>query len=113
MSANIVNLPHSSFPDNKVDGLTMVGYIEPVTNILSLAVDRNAFIVQRSGNYQRDQLLREMVGTVVVGATGNGHRQTEGSVISQYKKVRTSLGRRIGRRGLNRGVLGKEKICSL
>ena len=70
----------------------MVGDIEPVADIFPCTVNRQLLIRQRAADNERNQLLGEMVGSVVVGAAGNGHRQAVGPLVSLYQKIRPCLG---------------------
>ena len=56
----------------------MVFDIEPVAHVLALAVDGQLLAVQCVENDERDQLLREMEGAVVVGAVADEHGEVEG-----------------------------------
>ena len=64
-------------------------------------------------NHQRNQLLREVIRTIVVGATGNGHRQAVGTVVSQNQQVSGSLGATVRRAGVDRSFLGEEQIRTI
>jgi hypothetical protein len=44
----------------------MIFDIQPVTDLIALAVNRQRFTVQRIQNNQRDQFFREMVRAVVI-----------------------------------------------
>src|SRR5262249_31760907 len=71
MAANVVDLPDLPATEHRIDGPAMVADVNPVTDIESIAVDGNRDITLQVGNKQRDQLFRELVGTVVVGAASN------------------------------------------
>ena len=51
-----------------------------------------------------------MIRTVVVGAAGNGHRQTVGTVISQNQQICTGFGAAVRRAGVDRCLLGEEQV---
>ena len=51
-----------------------------------------------------------MGGAVVVGAAGNGHRQTKGPVVCHDEQVGAGLTGGIGAGGVERSLLGKEEI---
>ena len=59
---------------------------------------------------QRDQLLRELVRSVVVGAVGNVGREMIGIHICLYQHVRTCLTCRVRAVGIIRGGLIEERI---
>ena len=71
VSAHVVGLKQSSLLLYHINGFGMILYIQPVTDILAVAVDRKLFAVQGIVDDQRDQLLRELVRSVVVGAVGD------------------------------------------
>ena len=81
VTTDIVDFTHATLMDNQVDCLTVILHIQPVTDIQTLAINRQRLISQSIGNHQRNQLLREVVRAIVVGATGNGHRQTVGTCL--------------------------------
>ena len=84
--------------------------MEPVTDIFTGSVYGKLFICQGAADDQGDQLLREMIGAVVVGAARYGHRQSVRSVVRQHEKVCACLRGRIGAGGVERGCLCKEEI---
>ena len=91
----------------------MVFNIQPVTDIQTFAVNRQRFVSQRISNHQRNQLLREVIRTIVVGATGNGHRQAIGTVVSQNQQICCSLGAAIRRAGMDRSLLSEEQVRTI
>ena len=113
MSAHIVHLAHAALVNDQVDGPAVVLHIQPVAHVQALAVHRQRLVVQRVGDHQRDQLLREVIRAVVVRAAGDGHRQSEGPVIGQHQQVRARLGGRVGAGGVDRRLLGKEQVGSV
>lgn len=48
MAADIVNLSDSALPDNKVDCLAVIRYIQPVADIRTVSVNRKLLVIQRS-----------------------------------------------------------------
>ena len=91
----------------------MVGYVQPVSDILTVSVYRKLFVCQCAADHKRNQLLREVIRAVVVGASGNGNRGTEGSVVSQYKQVCACFGCRVRAGGVDRGILCKEQVRAI
>ncbi len=86
----------------------MIFYIEPVTDLVALAIDRQRLAIQCIEDHQRDQLLGEVIRAVVVGAVGDDGRQAVGTAPGAYQVVTGSLGGRIGAAGGVGGCLGKE-----
>ena len=54
-----------------------------------------------------------LIRAVVVGASGNGNRGTEGSVVSQYEQVCACFGCRVRAGGVDRGILCKEQVRAI
>ncbi len=73
----------------------MVADVQPVAYLLAVAVDRQRLARLRVGDDQRDQLLREMVGAVVVGAVGGQRRHAVGVVVRAHQMVGRCLRRRV------------------
>ena len=68
MAADVIYLAHSAVVDNKVNSLAVILDIKPVTYILACAVNGQRLVSQSVCDHQRDKLLGEVIGTVVVGA---------------------------------------------
>ena len=66
VSTYVVNLSYTSVVDDKIDCLTVILYIEPVTHVLACSVYREWLIIKCICNHKWDKLLREMVWSVVV-----------------------------------------------
>ena len=113
MSAYIVNLAYTSFVDDQVDGTAVILNIEPVADIFTLSVNREWFVVQSVGDHQRDQLFREVIRAVVVGAAADGHRQAVGSVVCENKKVSTCFGGAVRAACMDRSFLCEEEVRSV
>ncbi len=88
----------------------MILHIEPVADILALAVDRERLVIQCVDEHQRNELLRELIRSVVVGASGNGDRETECSVVCQDEQICRCLRAGVGAGGVKRGILMEEEI---
>ena len=63
---------------------------------LPRTVDRQRARFQSVADHQRDQLLGELVGAVIVRGAGNHNRQLVGDEIRAGQQVRTRLGGRVG-----------------
>ena len=110
MSADVINLTDTSVVDDQVDGLTVVGNMEPVADILACSVYRKRLVCEGTADHQRNQLLREVVRAVVVGAAGDRHRKSVGSVVSENEKICACLGGRVRAGGVERCLLCEEEI---
>ena len=75
----------------------MVAYVEPVADVLALAVDGNGSVLQRVQDDQRDELFGKLVGAVVIRAIRDDHRQAVGVPVSPHEVVAGRLRSRIRR----------------
>ena len=78
--------------DKKVDGTGMILYEQPVSNILTLAINGQWLAMTDVVDEQWDELLRELIRTVVVRAVGNNNRHAISVVISTNEVITGSLG---------------------
>ena len=74
VTADIVDLANTTLVDNQVDSLAVVFHIQPVADIQALTVNRQRLVSQSISDHQRNELLREVIRTIVVGATRDRHR---------------------------------------
>lgn len=56
-AADVVSVGNLTFVEDKVDGTSVVFYIEPVAHILTLSVDRQRFAVTDVIDKQRNELF--------------------------------------------------------
>ena len=110
MSADIIDLTDGSLVDDKVDSFAVILNIEPVTYIQSFAVDRERLIVKRIGDHQGDQLLGEVVRSVVIRAAADGYGQTVSPVVCKHQKIGRCLGRTVRRARMKGSGLRKEQV---
>ena len=75
-SADIVCLSHLTLMEDDVDGTGMIYYIQPVTDILTLTIYWQWLAMTDIVDEQRNQLLCELVWTIVVRAVGYDGRHT-------------------------------------
>ena len=66
--ANVVRLANSTFAQYRPDRSAMVCDIEPVTHILPVTVHRQALARHGVANHEWNQLFREVVRPIVIGA---------------------------------------------
>ena len=74
----------------------MILHIQPVTHLHTVAVNGQRLVVGGVVQHQGDQLLRELIGAIVVGAAGDVHRHAERLVIGPDDHVRGGLGSGVG-----------------
>ena len=65
----------------------MVVHVQPVADLLAVAVDRQRAVFQRVGDHQRDQLLGELVRPVIVGGARDHHRQLVGDEVRPRQQI--------------------------
>ena len=91
VSADVVGLEETAFLLYHIDSLGVILYIKPVADVLAVAVYRQFLAVQGIVDDKRDQLLRKLIGAVVVAAVGDIGREMVGIHISLHQHVRRSL----------------------
>ncbi len=91
MSAHVVNLAGASAMDHGVDGLAMVLHVQPVADVGTVSIYGKFFPFQDVFDDERDQLLGEMVGPVVVRAAGDADGHFVGIVICLDEEVRAGF----------------------
>ena len=97
--------------ENQVDGTGVVHHIEPVAHIDALAVNRQRLVVLDIVDEQRDQFLRKLVRTVVVGTVGDDRRQAVGVVVGTHEVVGRGLRRGVRTvRRVGRGLLERARV---
>ncbi len=86
-ASDIVGLGNLPFVEDKVNGAGMILDIEPVAHVLPLAVDGERLAVADVVDEQWYQLLRKLVGPVVVRAVGHDCRHAIGVMVGADKMV--------------------------
>ena len=69
VSADVVDLVYLSFVHDEVYGAAVVEDMNPVPHIETIAVDRDGLIVQSIQDDSRDELLRMLLGTIIIAAS--------------------------------------------
>ena len=75
-TADVVSLGNLTLVENHIDGTGMIHYIQPVAHILTLTIYRQWLAMTDIVDEQWNQLLWELVWTVVVRAVGYDGRHT-------------------------------------
>ena len=68
VTANIICFSASAFVEYQINGLRMVSYVKPVTNVLSPSVNGQRLLLYYITDYERNKFFRVLTGAVVVGA---------------------------------------------
>ena len=77
--------------EDEVDGTGMIDDIEPVANVLTLAINRQRLAMADIIDEQRNQFLRELIGAVIIRAVSHHDRHTIGIVEGTHEVVGRSL----------------------
>ena len=95
-AADVVSIARLALVENNIDGAGMVDHIEPVAHVLALAIDRQRLTVADIVDEEGDELLRELVGAVVVRAVGHQRGHAVGVVVGAHEVVAAGLGGAVG-----------------
>ena len=110
--SNVVDLANLTSGRYHVDSFTVVFHITPVTDLHTITVNRQSFMILCVTDHQRNQLLRELILPIVVAASCYFHRHPIGVVKSFHEGISRGFtaavrGVRIDQRGLR-----EEAFCS-
>ena len=111
--AHVVGLAHLAVGEHPLHRPAVVEDVDPLTAVRGRGVQGQGLVIEGQGREERDDLLRELVGPVVVGAVGDGHRQPVGLVVGAHGVVGPRLGGVVRRAGpvgrlLVEGLVGVE-----
>ena len=107
VSSDEVGLPHAALGEDVPHGGAVVLGVDPVADVLALAIELGADAVDDVGDLARDELLHVLVGAVVVGAVGDRGAQAVGAGPGADQHVGGRLGRAVGAGRLVRRLLGE------
>ena len=93
-----VGLPHPALGEDIPDRGGVVLGVDPVADVLALAVELGAHAVDDVGDLPGDELLHVLVGSVVVGAIGDRGAQAVGAGPGAHEHVGGRLGGAVGAR---------------
>ena len=110
VAADVVDLADAALLQDQVDGMAVILDVEPVADVLAVAVDRQLLVGQRVDDHQRDELLREVVRAVVVRAARDRRRDLVGAMVGHDEQVSTGLRSRIRARRLEVRLFREEEI---
>lgn len=107
ISSDEVGLPHAALREDVPDGRGVVLGVDPVADVLALAVELGAHAVDDVGDLPGDELLHVLVGAVVVGAVGDRGAQAVGAGPCAHEHVGGRLGGAVRRARAVRRLLGE------
>lgn len=109
MTTDVVGLTDSASGDHGVERTGVIFHIEPIADLVTLAIDRQRLAFQGIEDHQRDQLLGEVIRAIVVGAIGHHGRQAISTAPSAYQMIARCLGGRVGTAGGIGGGFGEQR----
>ena len=107
IGADEVGLPHAALREDVPDGRGVVLGVDPVADVLALAVELGADAVDDVGDLPGDELLHVLVGAVVVGAVGDRGAQAVGAGPGAHEHVGAGFGARVRAARVVRRLLGE------
>ncbi|CAM4327506.1 hypothetical protein PARU111607_14030 [Palleronia rufa] len=107
LAADVVAAAHGAARQHRQQRVGVILHVEPVADVLTLAVDGNRRTGEGLEDDHGDQLFGKVVGAVIVRAVGDDHRQAVGFAPGAHQMVAGGLGRGIGRVGRIGRVLGE------
>lgn len=90
-AADVVGLAEPAGFEHAADGAAVVLHVEPVAHLHAVAIHGQRLAGQGVDDHQRDELLGEVEGPVVVGAVGGDDRQAVGVVPGAHEVVARGL----------------------
>src|SRR3990172_10272048 len=107
VAADVVTLTLPSPLEDQRQRFTVILHVKPVADVEPVAVQRERFVGERIGDKQRDDLLRELVGAIVVATACDDHRQPVGVNVRIGQEIRRRLAVRV-RTVRGKGALFRE-----
>ena len=93
--ANVVGLARPALGQHCRYRGAVIAHVQPVAHVHPVAIHRQRLPMQRVQHHQRNQLLRKLQRTVVVGAIRGQGRQAVRVVVGAYQVIAACLRRRI------------------
>lgn len=107
LAADVVFFAHTSLAHDVQHRPVVVLHVNPVPDVLAIAVDWQVLSLAHVQDHQGQELLRELVGAVVVGTVGECHRQAVGVEVGHSQVVAGGLAGGVGAAGVVGGGLHK------
>ena len=86
-NADVVGLVDLTLVENNINCACVILYKQPVAYVLTLTIHWQWLALADIIDKQRDQLLRELIWTVVIRAVGHDSWHTISVVVSTYKVI--------------------------
>jgi hypothetical protein len=84
--------------------------VQPVTDVVALAVEGNMLVVDEVGNEEGDDLFRKVERAIVVGAAGDREVETVCAMVAARQEVTACLRSRVGGVGFEGSILGPRSL---
>jgi len=88
LAADVIGFSALPFGESEDKPAAVILDIEPIADVGPVAVDREFLPVKNFADHQRNQLLGELIGPVVVRAVGSDDVQPVGVMIGPGKAIR-------------------------
>ena len=109
-AAEVVDLARTAAAERGVDAPAVVADVDPVADLHAVAIDGQGDVRQGVGDEQRDQLLGELVGAIVVRAAGDHRIQPVRVVGGADQEIGPGLAGGVGAVGRQRRGLGERRV---
>ena len=90
-TTDIIGFRNLPIVENHVNGPRMILHVQPVAHVLALTIHRQRLAVADVVDEQRNQLLRELVGPVIVRTVRHDGRHPVRVVVRTYKVIARCL----------------------
>ena len=107
-AADVVRLPYPSFGHDLPDSRRVISHIQPIPNVAAVTVHGERLSLQHIQDHEGDELLRELVRAVIVGAVGERYRETVGVVVGHDQVITSRLACGIRGPRVVTGLFGEE-----
>ena len=94
-AADVVDLAVAAFLDQQVERAAVIVHVQPVADVHAVAVERHRDVVDGVGDEQRNDLLRKLVGSVIVRRARDDDRHVVGGPVAVGEAVGARLARRV------------------
>ena len=102
---DVVHLAGLALAQHELDAAAVIVDVEPVADLLAVAVERQRLAVERVGREERQDLLRILVGPVCVGAARDRSIHPERTHRGEHLEVAACLRRAVWARRPQRIIL--------
>ena len=109
--AHVVRLAHAAPLEHRLDGGAVVEGVDPFAPVLGGRVHLQRLVVEGARHEDREHLLGELIGPVVVGAVRDRHGQAVRLVVGAHRVVGARLRRVVRRPGPVRRRLGEQVLA--